>query len=396
MADREAVVYKKGIPAASLKSSGGRTTFAYLDGYLKSNFPAIATTLPKNNEPIELAGGATPAFFSGLLPEGQRLIAMRDRIKTSLSDEVGLLLDIGADLIGDVQVLNPGDDPEAERDVYKLSGNAEELLFSQVREQFFGSRASGLPGVQDKVSSKMLNAPIRYSDYEYILKLNPIDVPFAVENEHLFLSLAKKCGIEVPDAKLLADKKGEHALRLARFDRSYKVGRKVRLAQEDGAQISDVYPAAKYDLEFMDMVQGIISLCSASQVAALRLFRLLVFNWLIGNGDAHAKNFSILEGDSGEWRLAPGYDLMCTRFYDDRSMAMPLYGQSTNWDRGVMIKAARELGIPEKLAVREIERQLVVLATLPDQILSGSLPFQMHLRIEVSSFLKKRAKSLAE
>lgn len=392
----EALVYKKGIAAASLVSIGGRTTFCYLPEYLQSDLPAVASSLPKVIQEITLSGGATPAFFTGLLPEGQRLVAMRDRVKTSLSDDLGLLLDIGADLIGDVQVLPMGVDPAVEREVFKLPGDSSELSFAQIRDQVFGSRASGLPGVQDKVSSKMLNAPVRYAGYDYILKLNPVGVDLAVENEHLVLSKARACGIDVAAADLLTDRHGEHALRLRRFDRQVIAEKKHRLAQEDAAQVMNIYPSAKYDVEFLAMANTVIELCSAMPVAALKLFRLLVFSYLIGNGDAHAKNFSILEGSSGEWRVAPAYDLLCTRFYDDRTMALKLFGEERGWNRELLLRAATELGIPEKLAAKTIDHQLAVLADFPDQVRAGILGFPQHLRLDVGRFLRERAKALAQ
>lgn len=394
MADREAVVYKKGVSAATLSSSGGVVTFRYQSEYLTSSGPAVATSLPKVPEELSLPAGATPAFFSGLLPEGQRLRAMRERLKTSLSDDLGLLMDIGADLIGDVQVLPPGADPGAGRETLLLPRDTSDYSFAEIRSEVFGSRASGLPGVQDKVSSKMLNAPVRFAGYDYLLKLNPVDVPMAVENEHYYLILARRCGIAVGDSELLTDREGQHALRLRRFDRRVVEGEVVRLAQEDAAQVMDVYPAAKYEVDLIDMAQKLIELCPAKKPAALVLYRLFIFNWLIGNGDAHAKNFSILESASGSWIIAPGYDLLCTRFYDDRTMALPLKGERTGWTRRLLVASGEELGIPSRLAVKELDRLLVNLADMPEEILSGALPFPLHLRKDVASFLKKRAKAL--
>lgn len=396
MATKRGIVYKKGAVAATLESDGGRVTFSYLPEYLESDGAPIATTLPKVSEPLVLLGGATPAFFAGLLPEGQRLLAMRERLKTSLSDELGLLLEIGADLIGDVQVLPIGVSPGAPREVYSIAPNDPELSFAKVREEVFGSRASGLPGVQDKVSSKMLNAPVRFAGYDYILKLNPPTVPFAVENEAYFLGLAKKCGVPTAQFQLLSDSSGERALRLRRFDRQVaSAGPAGRLALEDGAQVLDVYPAAKYDVGFEAVAGGLLRHCSAESVAGLQLFRQLVFNWLIGNGDAHAKNYSILQNPSGEWKISPAYDLLCTRFYDDRTVALTVQGKNHGFSRRLLIDTAARLGVVEPLATRVIDSQLAALADVPDAITQGALPFPQHLNFEVGRFLRKRAKALA-
>ena len=394
MSSREAIVFKKGIEAATLSSSGGVVEFSYRSDYLDRASPAVASSLPKSAAVITLPAGATPPFFAGLLPEGQRLVAMRERLKTSLSDELGLLLDIGSDLIGDVQVLAPGVDPAAVRETLFLPKDPSDYSFDEIRAEVFGSRASGLPGVQDKVSSKMLNAPVRYSGYDYLLKLNPTDVPLAVENEHLFLRLAKKSGIPVSDSELLTDRDGQHALRLRRFDRIVSDGKVFRIAQEDAAQVMNIYPAAKYEVDFIDLAKNLISLCPAQKPAALSLFRLLIFNWLIGNGDAHAKNFSVLEPSAGVWVIAPAYDLLCTRFYDDRTMALPLWGENSGWTRALFLETAREINLPEQLAHKELDRILEALSALPDEIQTGALPFPLHLRNDVAGFLKKRANAL--
>jgi len=404
---KRAVVYKKGVAAATLTSAAGNVSFAYLPEYLAGSASAVATTLPKSEQPIRLAAGATPPFFSGLLPEGQRLLAMKNRLKTSLSDELGLLIEIGADLIGDVQVLAEGVSPSLEREVYSIPTDPGELAFAKLREQVFGARSTGLPGVQDKVSSRMLNAPVRYAGYDYILKLNPLEVPHAVENEHFFLGLARSCDLRTADFRLLTDSQGEHALRLRRFDRVQRAGGQaggqgavgstgtLRLAQEDGAQVLGVYPSAKYDVDFIEMASAMQSNCAAPAAAGLELFKQLVFNWLIGNGDAHAKNYSIIEGAAGEWVVAPAYDLLCTRFYDDRTMALAIQGKSQGWSRALLVDAALALGVAARLANKVIDRQLLALAELPQQIEAGALPFARHLNREVAGFLRRRSKSLA-
>jgi serine/threonine-protein kinase HipA len=240
----------------------------------------------------------------------------------------------------------------------------------------------------------MLNAPVRYAGYDYILKLNPTGVPFAVENEAFFLGLARQCDVATADFLLMTDSLGERALRLRRFDR-VPTGAGHRLALEDGAQVLDVYPAAKYEVDFLEMAQALVAHCAARPAAGLQLFRQLVFNWLIGNGDAHAKNYSILEGTGGDWVISPAYDLLCTRFYDDRTLALTVQGKNHALTRKLLVETAGALGVSERAAHKVIDRQLATLADLPDQIVSGALPFAQNLNNETGKFLRKRAKALA-
>jgi serine/threonine-protein kinase HipA len=395
MLDSVGQVYKKGVLAATLTRKSGEVRFEYLQQYIDAALEPVATTLPLSVKPIVLTNGATPAFFAGLLPEGRRLGAIAERAKLSVDDDLALLLEIGADLIGDVQVLAPGIDPSIQREVLSLPRDRSEVSFSELREKYFGSKASGIPGVQDKVSSQMLNAPSKTSGQDYIVKFNPKNVPFAVENEAYFLTLAKKCDIETADFELLTDGQGEHALRLTRFDRINQKPIKKSLAVEDGAQVMGLYPLDKYRVDFGEMASQMIGLCASPKVAALNLFKQLVFSWLIGNGDAHAKNFSILKVAHDDWQVSPAYDLLCTVFYDnDKTMALAIGGEDSSWSRALLLDTAKKLAVPKAAANRVIDKQLTVLSNLPTQLLSGALPFRRDQKIDASNLLKKRASRL--
>jgi serine/threonine-protein kinase HipA len=124
-------------------------------------------------------------FFAGLLPEGRRLTALRRTVGTSADDEFSLLLAVGGDTIGDVQVVPAGDAPTAATNPVVIAdfGN---VVFADLFAQAIGQRPDriALPGVQDKVSGQMLNMPVRDRSAGYILKLNPPEFPHLVENEY--------------------------------------------------------------------------------------------------------------------------------------------------------------------------------------------------------------------
>lgn len=389
-----ALVYKNGTRAATLTRDGSQVSFSYLEQYLASGGKQVATSLPLSPEPLVLPNGATPAFFAGLLPEGRRLAAIAKRLGSSLDDDLSLLVEIGQDLIGDVQVLPEGVSPDSDPEQFLLDLDDPELDFQKLNEQMLGSRASGIPGVQDKVSSKMINLPAKQKNQDFILKLNPVEAPYAVENENYFLLLAKSAGIESSKAKLIHDPKGIAALLITRFDRELDSGRKLKLAAEDGTQVMNKYPLEKYEIDFVDLANALIAKTSAKKLAASRLFAQLVFSYLIGNGDAHAKNFSILQQSTGEWFISPAYDLLNTRFYDDQQMALPLLGTKTGWDRALLLEAAKKIGLPEKVAANTLDLQLAKLARLPEEITSGALPFRRDQNFETARFLKKRFSKL--
>jgi serine/threonine-protein kinase HipA len=396
MASESAQIYKKGRLAAHLFKSGNSLVFKYREDYLKLGGTPIATTLPLTDVPLALPGGTSPAYFAGLLPEGRRLNAISSRLKTSTDNDLALLLEIGQDLIGDVQVLPEGGKPELDRETLELPKDTSNLNFTEIRDKFFGLKASGIPGVQDKVSSKMLNVRSKSANNNYIVKFNPDEVPFAVENEAFFLGLAKKCGLSISKYELLTDSVGNHALRLQRFDRNATGFGATRLAVEDGCQAMNLYPSAKYDVDFVEMAQKLISLCPAKGAAGYALFKQLVFAWLTGNGDAHAKNFSILETPSNEWVISPAYDLLCTAYYNqDREMALSIDGEKSGWNRELLIKTAERLFVPQKAAVAVIDYQLKVLKDLGSEIVDQVLPYKRNENFDVSKLLKKRSRSLS-
>ena len=101
-------VWKGERRAARLERTPVGVRFSYAPDYTG---PPVATTLPVSTEPVLSPGTSLPAYFTGLLPEGRRLGALRRAVKTSADDELSLLLAVGADAIGDVRVVPAGEPP---------------------------------------------------------------------------------------------------------------------------------------------------------------------------------------------------------------------------------------------------------------------------------------------
>jgi serine/threonine-protein kinase HipA len=385
-------VLKKGVWAAVLSSDAGEVTFRYREEYLQSERPPISSTLPKTPDEVRLTRGATPAFFSGLLPEGRRLLAVASRLKTSVDNEVTLLLDIGNDLIGDVQVLPESGVPQ--RKPLQLPRSTDDWNFQAIREDVFGSAASGLPGVQDKTSAEMQNAPVKFAGKQYILKLTPSNVPGVVENEYFFLRLARAWGLRVANHHLLTDRAGEKGLLIERFDRP-GAHPESWLAVEDGAQALGVYPAAKYEVPMEEVGRALVGLCKAPAVAAYELFRQVVFSYMMGNGDHHAKNLAVLEDDMGGFHISPAYDLVNTMFYADRTTALTINGKESNLTRSDMMAFAESLGLPEKASLRGLDGFLRHTSVVGKAGLDFTvLPYHRRLQLDVAYRLRKRWEKL--
>lgn len=328
-----ATVLKQHVPAGSLQRRTDAVVFAYDDAYVASGGAPVATTLPVTTDPVVThAPGALPPFFSGLLPEGRRLTALRSSVKTSADDELTLLLAVGGDAIGDVQVVPAGEEP---RDIEpRLTVSAwSEVRFDELLTASVGGPGQidrvAIPGVQDKVSARMINVPVARANDRYLLKLDPPEFPHLVANEAFFVDAARRSGLDGAEAEVVFDAIGTPGLLVRRFDRvSDRTGGVRMLAQEDGCQVLSRYPADKYRVTTEQVIRALADVCRARPVAALALIRQFAFAYLACNGDAHAKNFSVLCTEDGEWRVAPAYDVPTSYVYGDHTMALTLNGKS--------------------------------------------------------------------
>ena len=253
MRHRIADVYKAGVLAARLERHDGGTRFSYVPAYLASGGPAVASSLPLTGAPVDSAAGAAPPYFTGLLPEGRRLNALRRSIKTSADDDLSLLIAAGGNPVGDVQIVGHGEpldpdehavqlDPKLPVDFDKLLGDPD--LIDPV----------ALAGVQDKLSAGMISLPVASAGRRFILKLNAPEFPHVVENELVMFRYAARLRIPLSRVRLIRDVAGRPGLLVERFDRIPLPGGGPddvrRLAVEDGAQVLKLYPADKYNVGF--------------------------------------------------------------------------------------------------------------------------------------------------
>lgn len=364
---RSADVYKAGFLAGHLnRTSRGSVAFSYAPKYLASGGRNVATTLPLSAEPVEAPSGALPAFFSGLLPEGHRLTVLKEAVKTSLGDELSLLLAVGADVPGDVQVV-PAGEPPVEPPPLADTSRPEELDFASLAE---GVDTHGLPGVQSKASASMLTTPLALANRRYLLKLDPPRHPHLVLNEASHLAAARALKIAVAKHSVVLDRSGLPGLLVERFDRVEGEGL-LRLALEDAAQVLNLPPASKYAVSTEEVVLALAGLCKAKVVAVRNLYLQFVFAWLTGNGDLHAKNASVLQGPQGGWVMAPVYDIPCTLLYGDDTMALSIAGRVKNLKARHWREFAASIGLPERAAAAANRLALTAAAAVD----LGALPF---------------------
>lgn len=361
MKHRIADIYKAGVLAARLERHDGGTRFSYLPAYLASGGPAVASSLPLTSVPVLSAAGAAPPYFTGLLPEGRRLNALRRSIKTSADDDLSLLIAAGGNPVGDVQIVGHGEPLDPDEHAVQLDPKLP-VDFDQLLGDPDLIDPVALAGVQDKLSAGMISLPVASAGRRFILKLNAPEFPHVVENELVMFRYAAKLRLPLSRVQLIRDVAGRPGLLVERFDRVPIAGggpdEVRRLAVEDGAQVLKLYPADKYNVGYGQVCQALADYCSAPLPALRNLAIQGAFAWLSGNGDLHAKNVSMVQQPHGEWTIAPVYDIPSTVVYGDKTLALTLAGKRSGISRRHFLGWATALGLTDRTAVQVVELAL--------------------------------------
>ncbi len=208
----------------------------------------------------------------------------------------------------------------------ELPFSAQELR----REAAACSDKISIQGVQPKLSARLNVKKQQFDlcnrDGRYILKPQIAEYGEVPENEDLTMRLAGLAGIEVPLHGLLYGRNKELTYFIRRFDR---VGRKSKIHVEDFAQLAELSRDTKYRSSMEKVAALIEKYCTFPVVEKLKLFRLTLFCFLVGNEDMHLKKFSIIY-KSDVIALSPAYDLLNTTIVlarPEEELALPLNGK---------------------------------------------------------------------
>jgi serine/threonine-protein kinase HipA len=334
------IVYFQGVPAGRLwLDEKRRFVFQYEPGWVENPKAApLSLSLPLRVEPFE--DDLPRAFFSNLLPEAAIRQAVARKLGISELNDFALLEAIGGECAGAVSVLPEGEKPGSEHEYTPLN---EQQLHEVVKALPSRPLLAGEEGVRLSLAGAQNKLPVYIEDdriylpkggspSSHILKPPIRDLEGTVENEAFCMMLAKQMGLPVPGVKVL---RGMDTLFfIERYDRRRdEKGKLMRLHQEDFCQALGVSPDQKYESEggpSFARCFGLLKGHSASPAADQKaLLNWVVFNLLIGNADAHAKNLALLFTDDGP-RLAPFYDLLCTAIYEGITdkLAMKIGGEN--------------------------------------------------------------------
>jgi len=329
-------VWLYGAKVAIIERDRRRLRLEYLPEAMETipfGTPLLSLTLPLTNE--RFGSGVVRPFLDGLLPEGDSRRALAEKLGLRADESFGLISALGRDCAGAV-VIQPDDEP-APPSPTVLS--AEPLTDEALGDLVANLRAAplgvdqrvriSLAGVQEKLLLTRMpdgrwGRPVDGTPSTHILKPEIAAFPHTVENEAFCMRVAKHLGLPVAavETTVVGSRK---LIVVERYDRLILPdGNVTRLHQEDFCQATGVQPDRKYEEDggpSLRRIAGILQ-SAASSDAVETLLRMVTLNVLIGNGDAHAKNFSLLHEPSGALHLAPAYDLMSTLFYGDDRLAM--------------------------------------------------------------------------
>ena len=352
---RQLTVWLFGTHIGTLSQLDGRLNFSYGSDWLNTSHSIpLSQSLPLQAEVFD--DRATRPFFAGLLPEGDKRKLIAQALHVSRQNDFALLDGIGGECAGAVTLLEPGQMPQSQenQDLVRWLGEGELLrLLDEMPKRPMLAGEEGLrlslAGAQDKLpvvaDGDRIGLPLFNSPSSHILKPAIAGVEGSVFNEGFCLALASALNLDTVKAEIrrISDR---HYLLVERYDRQVTAdGRLMRLHQEDFCQALAVAPEYKYQNEGgPDLAQAFELLRRATRPSAPQILKLLdfaIFNAMVGNHDAHGKNFSLLYTTQGVM-LAPFYDVLSTAVYPNLTdkMAMKIGGkyrfseiQTRHWER---------------------------------------------------------------
>jgi serine/threonine-protein kinase HipA len=347
-----------------IRKDNGNLQFRYDEHYTG---PPLSHAMPLQEEAHPHA--LCRAVFGGLLPEGDGRETLARVLGVSPGNDYGLLAEVGGDCAGAITLLAPEATPDATPSLRALDDEQLDTILRALPRRPLG--AAPEEGVRLSLAGAQPKLPVVIEDGRvalplnsmtattHILKPEPERFPGLVANEAFCMRLARAASLQVAEVEQATTVSGLSYLIVERYDRDLTSDPIRRLHQEDACQALGVPSDRKYQAEGGPGVREVAELLrSATAVPAQELPRFweaLVFNWLIGNCDAHGKNFSLLY-DTGAPTLAPLYDLVSTTAYPELTtrMAMRIDGAASieKVDMDAWVRLAREIGVSERFARR--------------------------------------------
>lgn len=365
-----------------IQDDGGQMLFQYDSAWLENpEALALSRSLPLRKE--RFTQKECRGFFGGTLPEEDNRKVIARILGISDRNDLAMLEQIGGECAGAITFLPEDADIQAPDDRYREPSERElatilrELPRRPLMAGEDGIRLS-LAGAQDKIAIRLgdgkVSIPRGSAPSSHILKPAVATYEGVVFNEAFCMALAAACGLNVAPTTVGRVEDIDYLL-AERYDRRVDDGQINRIHQEDFCQALGVPSEMKYQAEGGPSLKDCFALlreASSAPVLDLRaLLDAVIFNLLIGNHDAHAKNFSLLYLPDRTIRLAPLYDLVSTVYYEELSdrMAMKIGGEAKS--ELVSPDNIRQFARDAGLGAAQVLRRIPVLAERALQAISG-------------------------
>lgn len=354
-----------------LRKENGNLRFSYDPAYVESGGPALSLNLPLREEAYPHRDCL--AFFGNLLPEEdvRRQVALATGI--SVANDYKLLERFGGDVAGAVTLLPTDRDVAGgdENGIEALTAARLDEILAHLPERPLGVDEGGevrmsLAGAQSKLPVIEVEGgfalplgPSRATTH--ILKPEPARFPGLVANEFFCMRLATEVGLQAAAVERAETPSGLPYLIVSRYDRDLTQEPIRRLHQEDFCQALGKLQVEKYQHEDGPGVREAMALIDERSSAPARdrqqFWLALVFNILIGNCDAHGKNYSLLY-DSPAPSLAPLYDLLSTAAYDELSTRLAMSINDAKYLEDVTPAAWKRLADEARVAPRFLSQRV--------------------------------------
>lgn len=365
-------------PVGQLRELNDIWTFEYDASWLQdSNSFSLSNGLSMTT-PLHTDGSSVRPvqwYFDNLLPEELLREVLAKEAKIDKSDAFGLLRHFGSESAGSLVLCEPGA-PVTGRGLKPLTLADLQLRIKNLPHASLTQAAPkrmSLAGAQHKMvvvrEGNELFEPLPGTPSTHILKPNSLSphYPSSVINEFFIMRLADAVGLTVPSVDRLYAPAPVYLVN--RFDRTRAADKSIqRIHIIDTCQLLNKSRAFKYQQANLDTLTEAIKMCRAKTAARIQLYRWLVFNVLVGNGDNHLKNISFRVNSEGV-SLAPFYDLLCTAVYATQAYAqqMPTWPrvelavsiEGANYfndiTRDTLLKAGASLGLNTGTTLRELQ-----------------------------------------
>lgn len=351
-----------------------RFAFAYDDGRRQVRGFPLSVSLPTTQR--EYAPTRAHPYFANLLPEGASREALARRLGVSTDNDAELLAALGTDTAGALLFsTGAAGEPRVRRPI-ALEQLAEWSTGIAPVELADGPIRLSLAGAQHKTSAVVDGdgwaLPGTNEPSTHILKFDSPQFPWLCVNEYFVTKVAQALKLQTCEVELRSTADRPY-LAVTRYDRRRTHSGVQRLHQEDFCQAFALPPTRKYEAEGGPSLASIAKLLrqrsQSGVIDTTRLMRWVVFCAVAGNADGHAKNLSLLYAGSG-FRLAPHYDLVCTRAFTqlDPDLAFAIGGvrNPDRLDHACWEAFAAELQLPPPVVLRELADQLAALPAALD------------------------------